>query len=323
MEGEAQANRKIFISIASFCDPLLLFTVRSALENARYPQQLAFGIVDQNPSSNESELPVGGWRMAYLHIDPLQSRGTCWARALAMTLYFEEDYFLQIDSHTCFDPDWDITLVEVVESIAARTGNERIILSSRPFPFEIEADGSVRKDRFTANTLELVPNLKRIDASQPILRFDSYGTSVTDDLPGFQVSGNFLFSQSLVVTEIPYDPFLYFEGEEQNFSMRAYTHGWDIWHPNRIPLAHLYKTGNGPRPALHWDAEIDARRREKWHEFKDRADDRLIRLIGGGDLGVYGLGSRRRLEDYFSALGVSVEIGNLSVGAERGERSGG
>ncbi len=41
----------IFISIASYCDPLLHFTVRRALDTARWPQALHFGVVDQSPAS--------------------------------------------------------------------------------------------------------------------------------------------------------------------------------------------------------------------------------------------------------------------------------
>ncbi len=40
----------IFISIASYCDPLLGFTMERAWKQARWPEQLRFGIVEQSPA---------------------------------------------------------------------------------------------------------------------------------------------------------------------------------------------------------------------------------------------------------------------------------
>ena len=50
-------------------------------------------------------------RLSMVNIDPLQARGPCWARSLAMSLYAGEDWFFQIDSHMDFDPHWDERLI--------------------------------------------------------------------------------------------------------------------------------------------------------------------------------------------------------------------
>ncbi|WP_239056574.1 UDP-N-acetylglucosamine-transferase [Wenzhouxiangella limi] len=94
----------IFVSIAAFCDPFLRFTIESLFKQASVPETLVLGVVDQSAE------PIGPWLAAqpfadqvrYLHIDPLHSRGVCWARHLAQTLYDDEAYFLQVDSHTWF-----------------------------------------------------------------------------------------------------------------------------------------------------------------------------------------------------------------------------
>ncbi len=62
---------KIFISIASYCDELLFFTINSCIEKAKEPQNIVFAIVDQN-----------------------------------------EEYLLQIDSHTLFEENWNESLIE-------------------------------------------------------------------------------------------------------------------------------------------------------------------------------------------------------------------
>jgi len=307
MPSLTDQRKRIFISIASFCDPMLNFTVRSAVETARHPERLSFGIVDQSRQSANDALPTGSWRTAYLHIDPHQSRGACWARTLAMTLYAGEAYFLQIDSHTCFDQDWDVTLVETLEAASSRSGNPKVIISTRPFAFEIDADGSVSKKRFTSGTLKLVPKNPVLNLAAPVVSFSCINSKETRDLAGFQISAAFLFTRGMFVEQIPYDPFLYFHGEEQNISIRAFTHGWDIWHPNAVPLFHLYKTRGAGEAPLHWDSEFEIKRGEKWIDLRTRAHSRLADLITGKLSGVYALGSVRSIADYLKFSGLTLE----------------
>ncbi|WP_117189990.1 GlcNAc-transferase family protein [Rhizobium terrae] len=307
MQSGIVNQQRIFVSIASFCDPMLTFTIRSALEMARHPQRLSFGIVDQNVTSVESELPTGEWRNAYLHIDPHHSRGACWARAMAMTLYAGEGYFFQIDSHTLFDPDWDVTLIEALETVSAANGNDKVILSTRPFAFEIDGDGTISRKRFTVSTLKLVPKDPVLKLSDPVMKFAAYNSKEDRDLPGFQISAAFLFTRGRFVEEVPYDPYLYFHGEEQDISIRAFSRGWDIWHPNKVPLYHLYKTRADGEAPLHWDPRFEERRREKWLDLRTRAHRRLADLISGRLTGVYGIGAVKSIVDYLRLSGLQLE----------------
>lgn len=300
-------SSRIFVSVASFCDPMLLFTIRSALKTARHPERLSFGIVDQNKTSVEPEIPRGAWRIAYLTIDPHQSRGACWARALAMSLYSGEDYFFQIDSHTLFETDWDVTLIETLNSISIRNGNPKIVVSTRPFAFEFAADGSIETKRFTAETIKLVARESVLKLAEPVISFAAWNSKESGDIPGYQVSAAFLFTRGGFVEEIPYDPYFYFHGEEQDISIRAFTHGWDIWHPNAVPLYHLYKTRTDGEAPLHWDPQFEEKRSEKWLEMRNRAWRRLADLIEGRLGGVYGLGADRSIDDYLRFSGLTLE----------------
>lgn len=302
MQATSSIQARIFVSIAAFCDPMLTFTVRNALETASYPERLSFGIVDQSHESCEGALPAASARLAYLLVDPHHSRGACWARSLAMSLYADEDYFLQIDSHTCFDAGWDVTLIETLEKISGSTGRGKVIVSTRPFAFEIDEAGAVSTKRFTPSTIRLVPKEPVLRLSDPVMMFAAYNSNENRDLPGFQISAAFLFTRGSFVEEIPYDPFFYFHGEEQDIAIRAFTHGWDIWHPQAIPLYHLYKTRAEGEAPLHWDAAFEARRKEKWVERKNRANARLAALIRGKLAGAYGLGTTRSVVDWL-ALG--------------------
>jgi hypothetical protein len=98
----------IFISIASYQDPLLVSTIFGAYNNAQNKKDLIFSVCDQSDSPvNFDELEFAN-QIKYEHIDPIFSKGPCWARHRAQSFYAGEKYFLQIDSHTQFSPDWDI-----------------------------------------------------------------------------------------------------------------------------------------------------------------------------------------------------------------------
>ena len=93
------------------------------------------------------------------------------------------------------------------------------------------------------------------------------------------------------------------------FRSRAYTHGWDIWHPCGLPLYHYYdlKPEESKREK-HWSEASNTQRYRKHWEFEQLALDRVISLLyQRQDLGVYGLGRHRSLDEYgeFSGLDYS------------------
>src|SRR5262245_24353466 len=120
---------RIFISIASYCDPVLPFTVERALATARHPDRLPFGAVDQNlPAAPRLAHPGGKARLSQVRVDARDARGPCWARALAMSLYDGEEWFLQLDSHMDFDAAWDVQLTSQAMVLGAPL--QGLVLSS-------------------------------------------------------------------------------------------------------------------------------------------------------------------------------------------------
>ena len=68
-----------------------------------------------------------------------------------------------------------------------------------------------------------------------------------------------------VVRNVPYDPELYFYGEEISLSARLWTHGYNIYTPNDLVLFHLYKTSSAEElHNTHWNDHHD------WFESNDR-----------------------------------------------------
>ena len=88
----------IFISIASYQDPLLVSTIFSAYGNAEMKDELVFGICDQAEEPIKvHEFPFAK-QIRHEHIDPVMAKGPCWARHRVQNFYQGEDYFLSLNS---------------------------------------------------------------------------------------------------------------------------------------------------------------------------------------------------------------------------------
>ena len=304
---------RIFVSIAAYCDPLLPFTLERATARAAQPQRLHFGVVDQSPDDTPRVLaPAGAGRLRQLRVPLADARGPCWARALAMTLYDGEDWFLQLDSHMDFDPGWDDTLVAQARTLGAP--GRGLVLSTYPDAFGFAGGAPVRQRTTTGVLAQVLKPGSRFEAGHPVLAFEAHPVASDRPLAAFHLGAGCLFAPGGIVERFPYDPWLYFHGEEQALALRLYTHGWDLFHPCALPVQHLYnEAGSGapPRP-LHWDDAHDALRDTGWWTLEQRSRARLAALVAGEDLGVYGLGGARSLADYAAFSGIDYAARTLA-----------
>tara|TARA_B100000795_G_scaffold173832_1_gene131166 strand:+ start:267 stop:1268 length:1002 start_codon:yes stop_codon:yes gene_type:complete len=303
----------IFISIASYQDPLLVSTIFGAYGNAKNKDDLIFSICDQSDTPiNVNDLSFVN-QVRYEHVDPVFAKGPCWARHRAQSFYQGEDYFLQIDSHTQFSPNWDILFQEAFLEIESMGSSDNYfakpIITSYPRSFQvIDFD----KGMFELNTGD--PHTQVMTYREDSLfsrgsfsRQIGVPTKSAEITHAYLMAAGCIFTRGSFVDEIPYDPNYYFYGEELSMALRAFTHGFSFFHIPNVPLFHLYTdTSNVPRK-LHWDPEDDKNRAIKWHELEQKSLDRLDDLFAGNIEGSMGLGAERSLEDYAVISGIDLK----------------
>lgn len=298
----------IFVSIASYLDPMLFFTLQDAITKAKYPECIIFGVVDQHVMDQREEiaaLPFAS-QVRYVHIHPQDTLGVSWARSVAFSLYDGENFLLQIDSHMLFEQDWDETLISQYWGLKGYSPKH--ILTTYPRPFEM-IDGEPHFVKEEVNTvLVLRPHPETpLSRHDPVMRFQAKHLFATEAVLGCHVAAGFIFTEGNFVNEVPYDPFLYFHGEEQSIALRAFTRGWNIYHPVHVPVRHLYKTSGTAYESHHWHGEVDKKRAFNYGHLQERAKKRLIQLLSGHDLGAYGLGTKRSLTDYARLCGIDYQ----------------
>lgn len=305
----------IFVSIASYCDVLLESTIESLFTNTIDPNSIYIGIVDQSAARNDRLLEsTYAKNIRYLFIDFRDSRGVCWARSLASSLYQNEDWYLQIDSHTIFDQGWDQYLVTLAKS--CHGVNDKIILSSYPNAFTIE-NGQFKKrpirDRVVVHALDEESCFSEDSA---FLQYRGVGINQTEPKLGGHLAAGSLFAKGNLFCEIPYDPFLYFKEEEQSLALRTFTHGWDIYHYSNSPIYHLYsnESDNNKKRDLHWDFSHQQQRVNNCCIQKNNESQiRLNKLLSEtNELGIYGLGNVKTLDEYADEFGIDYRNRRIS-----------
>lgn len=303
----------IFISIASYQDPLLVSTIFGAYNNAKNKDELIFSICDQSDNPiNIDDLDFAD-QVRYEHVNPVFSKGPCWARHRAQTFYQEEDYFLQIDSHTQFLPNWDELFKEALLKIEAAGLTDgyfaKPIITSYPRSFKVLdfERGLFELNTGDKHTQVITYRKDSLFSRGSFSRQIGIPTKHTEITHAYLMAAGCIFTRGKFVKDIPYDPNYYFYGEELSMALRAFTHGFSFFHIPDVPLFHLYTdVSNIPRK-LHWDPEDDANRAIKWHELEQKSLDRLDDLFAGKIEGSMGLGSQRSLKDYAVISGVDLK----------------
>ena len=298
---------KIFISIASYRDPELLPTLENLLANASNENELVICIAWQHAEEDTwdtLDIYKHDPRFKIIDIPYQDAQGVCWARYLIQESFEDEDYYLQLDSHHRFTKDWDKTLLDYLHFLQCKGHYKPILSSYLPGYFPKNDPEGRNIEVWGLNIDRFMP------AGVPFLR----PFHITDYLnhhepiPSRFVSGHFIFTIGKFVHEVPYDPNLYFHGEESSLSGRAYTHGYDLFAPHRPIIWHEY-TREGKKK--HWDDS------KNWSE-KDKASYARFRKIFDMDevacspcqrraLGNYALGSVRSLEEYEKYAGLKFK----------------
>jgi hypothetical protein len=302
-------NELIFISIASYRDSQLIPTVEDLVEKADEPELLRFGICWQHGSEQPSLPFAQDPRIRILDVPWQQSRGACWARAEAMKLWQGEQWFFQIDSHCRFAKGWDTKLIRMM----AQTGSEKPILSTYANAFTPAADRTRARE-----TLEGTPHMIALGG------FDQDGLPKLKplEIPGYAarqrpmaarfLAGGLLFAPGSFVLDVPYDPELYFFGEEIAMTLRAFSCGYDLFHPVEMVAWHDYVRAYATRhwddqgPVITGDAAKDISASPTWRDLDRRSRDKIKALLNGeGAGGRFGLGTIRTVTEYESYAGFS------------------
>lgn len=235
----------LFVQIASYRDPELIPTVLDLVEKSNNPTQLRIVVAWQHDDLESIE-PIKHL-IEVIDIPYVDSKGVCWARNLIQQKYNGEDYTLQLDSHHRFVKGWDDILLKMYQQCKSM-GSELPLLTTYLPKYDslteefLNEPWQIRLDKFMDDgPLFCVP--------EPILNAEHLDAPISARF----YSAHFAFADGNFCKLVPHDPDYYFYGEETNIAVRAFTHGYDLYHPHKLIAWHQYKRTYRP---THWDDNV-------------------------------------------------------------------
>lgn len=226
----------IFIQIPSYRDHELPRTVCDAITKWSHKTHISFGIHSCVLPQDEIRMtcassggPGSPSSVKICHVESVAPTniGLQMGRYIANSLYWGEDYYLQIDSHMRFVQDWDIKLVAMIEAYR-QAGIPKPLITMYPPTYTLDLNGETvlhGSPSFYSTRISFAetPNqfTQALIPSQLATPMDD-GCVFTSS-----VSGGFVFADG-PFSEITPNRLIAFWGEEILIAARAFTHGFDL-----------------------------------------------------------------------------------------------
>ncbi|MFD6261183.1 GlcNAc-transferase family protein [Micromonospora chalcea] len=278
----------IFVAIASYRDRELVPTVLDCLAKAARPQDVRVAVCWQHLGDEDISAIRDLPGVDVQEHDARDSRGACWARDQTFRRYHGEDWLLQVDSHTRFAPDWDARLIRM----ARETGAEKPILTAYPASYEPEREftgegvpAEIVVSDWTAFGIPIFGQ-RPIEGAAPGV----------PPKPALFLAAGFLFAPGSFAVEVPYDPGIYFHGEEVTLALRAYTWGYDLFHPTEVLAWHYYIRQDKPR---HWSDHVES----DWARYEELSRRRVLYMLHTPPVDRLGIGPVRTLRQFVAHTG--------------------
>ncbi len=347
----------IFVSIASYRDSETRPTIDALYSMAFKPGRIFTGIVVQLEhgekydediwtsitKSTTKSLP-NEHQLRVIRIHARDATGPCYARGLCQTLYRDEDYVLQIDSHMRFRKNWDEYLIQTIQDIQKMRqkmsheeeikmrDSDKILLTTYPVgytlpnnipketrgtylvPWKFDDEGMLRqRGRLVRQTAfrENQRRNERLDSNADKLDTKAaYDSSVSHAHRHYLYAGGFNFGPSRVIFDVPYDTMglhqLFF-GEELSMAVRLFTHGYDLYAPEESVCYHLWSRSHRPTESSIKPALTKTMKDKKLRKLSQARVKK--QLLGDKEMiGVHcGLGQARSAAAFADRLGVSFD----------------
>lgn len=235
----------IFVSVASYRDKSCSNTIKEIYSKSKFPQNIYVGICQQNKKDEKDENCLNNYlnpNIRIVNMDFKDARGPCLARYYCSHLYKNEDYFLQIDSHTKFVKNWDIKILSMMKKLE-ENGIEKPIISYYP---RSDKDKIIYQDRFK---VPIICDCTYMNNGIPFLSSAKIYETNNEMFLNVFVTGGFFICHGRAIREVPFLNNLddLFQGEEILMSLRFFTHGYNVYTPSENICFHYYTRENDPK----------------------------------------------------------------------------
>ena len=302
----------IFVSIASYRDPVCVNTINSIYNNANNPDNIFLGICQQNNSIldedciNNKNLNINEnlkKNIRIIRIPYYDAKGPVYARYLCSSLMNNETFYMQIDSHTTFIKNWDVKCINMINEIKSLNLSKKPVISY--YPKDITKINDIN-DNDNNETVPVIYEAEKTKKNIITFKAAIYTNTKGNYIKTPFATAGMIFCESYFLNEMPFDPTLdyLFTGEEILNSIKFYTNGWDIFSPKENIIFHEYLRNDKPK---YWN--------DKQIKFNDKKAIKKIKYYlydyheynRDPYYSNYKLGTVRTLESYFKYAKIDID----------------
>ena len=294
----------IFVAIPSYRDWELPKTFCDAKIRASGTTRINFGVHNCQKVEDKIDMTCCSDRLTGIKIyDSIAPEhiGLQMSRYIANSFYADEDYYLQIDAHMRFVPNWDERLIAMYKSRQLQGVSKPLITMYPPEYWYDEEGVEVRREHQKFHPT-------RISFTEKPQQFtDSFIPSQTavhmdeDCVYTSSVSGGFIFTDGSFAQITP-NKKIAFWGEEILIAARAFTHGFDLVTATEDIVYHLYASGQSFEKIRRHHVWNDFP--AVWHTLDFNSKAEVERIFSQNVIGDGALGSMRSLAEYGEFAGL-------------------
>lgn len=247
----------IYVSICSLSDSELIKSIKSCLSQSSGENEIFLGIAHSSRVlSKEDILNIGKEiqqivpKSNFKYYSSTNHMGTGVGRRKAYEMYSGEDYMLQVDCHSLYKKDWDLTLID--QLIRGQRIFGKSVITGYPDSYFYTENGiSLRYSWFPAVSYFIDTNISSTQYRDDPSIYNilpNFNDRVVDDSQGNfelnqKISGGLLFGDQQFAEN--YDSLIQYDytlpEEELFMSIELIHHGFKLLTPlEPMPVAHLY-----------------------------------------------------------------------------------
>jgi Glycosyltransferase (GlcNAc) len=238
----------IYLSLSTLEDPEIMDTVRSAILQAKKPEELFIGVAFTTGAAFYERaydalhsLP----NVKLMYLDPHWFSGIGMGRNMARFAYDDQDHIVQTDSHANFTWGWDETVVSLHNKVSNETGYRTILTGYAP-PYRRVKGQVVEADRYLRYSVYLDKKIGgamlRDWGKMPVKNFPDNLSQYKDEwmLPANKIGADFMVgNKEWARTGLPHTAI--FWEEEVLQSINLLEDGFSLVFPNvEVPITHRY-----------------------------------------------------------------------------------
>ena len=287
-------SAKIYVQVPAYRDQELGPTLLDLYAKATSPERLRVGVVWQRDDTDRlSDAVYRLPQLELIEVPYTRSLGCNWARSLLQQRWSGEPYTLLLDSHHRFAQGWDERVIGMYEQLRNEGVPKPLVTAYLPAYDPAREPRARRKRPYKIYPYGREAGLLTKLTSYPIPFWKRLSYPVEADF----ISLHFLFAAGKFNEEVPLDPQVYFFGDEVVTGVRAYTSGYDLYHPQSVLGWHSY---NRSTRVPHWHDHT------RWLHQHQQSLARIRKIFTGHVRGSYGLGDQRSVRQYEERIMTSL-----------------